>query len=98
MTIAIVDRRTLDQIEFDLMVAERLDDAVPCDGNEAESCPLDARWSYTHGCGQVWLLCTPHRVLMERHFAKLLKRRKVGSVGCAACFAPLPSPIPWLPL
>lgn len=88
---------TMDDVAFDLLVAEQLNDAVPCQesnfvGKLELECPLEAQWVYTHGCGHSTLVCTPHRILIDDWM------RKVKRPKCDICEMDVARPLPWLPL
>lgn len=83
---------TMTDVAFDLLVVEQLSDAVPCEGDADNSCPLEAQWVYTHGCGHSTLVCTPHRSLIDDWMRKA-KRPK-----CDTCEMDVARPLGWLPL
>ncbi|MCU1617779.1 MAG: hypothetical protein JWO98_5319 [Frankiales bacterium] len=93
----LIDEKTLDQIDFDLIVAEDLIDAVPCDyardSFRYKSCEAAAVVAFTCGhCGDTCLLCEPHRVMVDE------AGRRGSLFACALCKLPWPRPIPWVTL
>lgn len=74
------------EIDFELVVLDGLDDTVSC---EWEGCSHEALWTWTHGCGEVWLYCDRHRDVFDD------KNAKPAEQICNACGVSVPKPAPW---
>lgn len=93
------DTLNLVDVDFDLIVATDLFDAVACnwDAVGQPECTGTARWSYVcpGGCGYVWLHCNPHRDENDADLAEWASRPGHDRIFCTRCKASLPVPFPW---